>query len=62
MFILSKDQRRAVYRKYCQSPDGAKSYREFRKRTQLTFMMDGAIVLPWCGMFLAIERDGYTHS
>jgi len=24
--------------------------------------MDGAVVVPWCGMWLAIETDGYTHS
>lgn len=29
---------------------------------QSTFGMDGAVVIPWCGMFLCIEKDGYTHS
>jgi len=38
------------------------SYREFRRLAQPTFGMDGAIVVPWCGMWLAIETDGYTHS
>ena len=23
---------------------------------------DGAYTVPWCGMFLIIEPDGYTHS
>lgn len=23
---------------------------------------DGAVALPWCNMWLCIERDGYTHS
>ena len=23
---------------------------------------DGAVALPWCGMWLCIEPDGYTHS
>lgn len=29
---------------------------------QPTFGMDGAVVLPWFGMHLVIEKDGYTHS
>jgi hypothetical protein len=37
-------------------------YREFRKLAQPTFGCDGAIAVPWCGMWLAIERDGYVHS
>jgi hypothetical protein len=24
--------------------------------------MDGAVVVHWCGMWLAIEQDGYVHS
>jgi hypothetical protein len=39
-----------------------KTYRQFRKTAMPTFGCDGAIVAPWCGMFLCIERDGYTHS
>lgn len=23
---------------------------------------DGCIMVPWCGMWLGIEKDGYTHS
>jgi len=41
---------------------GPISYREFRKRAQPTFGCDNAIVIDWCGMWLCIERDGYTHS
>lgn len=37
-------------------------YREFRKCVQATYGMDGAIVVPWCGMWLVIEGDGYAHS
>ena len=22
----------------------------------------GALMVPWCGMWLGIETDGYTHS
>ena len=36
-------------------------YREFRKRVQPSFGMD-CIMLPWAGMWLGIEKDGYIHS
>lgn len=38
------------------------TYRQFRRRVQATFGCDGAVCLPWAGMWLCIERDGYTHS
>jgi hypothetical protein len=38
------------------------TYRQFRRLVQPTFGCDGAVVAPWCGMWLCIETDGYTHS
>ena len=38
------------------------SYREFRKLVQPEFSVNPAIMVPWCGMWLGIEPDGYTHS
>lgn len=35
------------------------SYREFRRTVQYG---SGCIMVPWCGMWLGIEPDGYTHS
>ena len=37
-------------------------YREFRKTIQPMFGSDPGIMVPWCGMWLGIEADGYTHS
>lgn len=34
----------------------------FAKRAQPTVGCDGALVVPFAGMWLAIEADGYTHS
>ena len=59
---LTKAQRHAIKRKFDINPDGAKSYREFRRRAFPELCGWGAIMLPWCGMFLGIEKDGYTHS
>ena len=54
-------QRAAIRRKWMQAPDG-KTWREFFDSVQPTFGMDEAVTVPWCGMWLAVETDGYTHS
>lgn len=60
-------QRTALFRKWKQAklgdnPDATPRWLDFCKRVHPTFGMDGAITVQWCGMWLAIERDGYTHS
>ena len=35
------------------------TYDEFAKLAHVSF---GALMVPWCGMWLGIEPDGYTHS
>lgn len=35
------------------------TYRQFRKLAHVSF---GCVMVPWCGMWLGIETDGYTHS
>jgi len=37
------------------------TYREFRRHIRPYFGGD-CILVPWQGMWLGIERDGYTHS
>jgi hypothetical protein len=66
MITTTKDQRIALKRIYNRAPiviDGAAAtYKQFRKTVQPTFGMDHAVVVRWMNMWLAIERDGYTHS
>lgn len=38
------------------------TYREFRKTVQPSFGCDDCVMVPFAGMWLGIERDGYTHS
>ena len=57
--ILTRVQRLAVRRVYLRSADNAPNYRAFRRRVQPGW---GCIMLQWCGMWLGIEPDGYTHS
>ena len=74
MIVLTKDQRKALKRVYDRSPlwpgdhnrirntsqEGhAISYREFRKSVAPGY---GCVMVKWCGMWLGIEPDGYTHS
>ena len=59
--LLTRPQRKAVKRLYDRNADGAKSYRAFRARVG-RFIGLGCICVPWCGMYIGIETDGYTHS
>jgi len=64
MVRLSRKQKTAlrdVYqRKNWTPPD---SYLAFRRSVSpIIGCPDGAVVLPYCNMWLVIERDGYVHS
>lgn len=37
-----------------------REYRAFRRTARYTHM--GCWLVPWCGMIVGIERDGYTHT
>ena len=37
-------------------------YRDFRKTVQGMFGSDPCVLVPWCGMMIGIEADGYVHS
>ncbi len=63
VFCRDKDEQRLYYR----NPDKtitlrSQTWREFRKSVQGTFLMDGCVMVYWAGMWLGIEKDGYTHS
>ncbi len=58
--ILTKEQRLALFRKW-QQDDQKMSYRAFRRSVQ-AMSFDSCVIVPWNGMWLGIERDGYTHS
>ena len=42
-------------------PVPSTQWRRFRERVQPAFGGE-CVMLPWKGMWLGIERDGYTHS
>jgi hypothetical protein len=58
MLTLTREQRVAVHRKWTQDSQGV-SYRDFRRTLQAGYQ---CVMIKWCGMWLGIETDGYTHS
>jgi hypothetical protein len=57
---LTKAQQRALLSVYRRTPLPM-SYLGFR-RSVVKYLRDGCILVPWCGMWLGIENDGYTHT
>lgn len=60
MLKITKGQQQALLRKWRQSDQGM-TYRQFRRSAE-KMVCDHAIVVKWCGMFLAIEPDGRVNS
>ena len=57
---LTREQRVALHRKWLQNSQGM-TYRQFRRTAYNNSLMD-CVIVPWSGMWLGIETDGYTHS
>jgi len=62
MVKLTRKQKEALKTIWSRDWQKPSSYLAFRRTVENTVFMDNAIVVPYCGMFLAIETDGYTHS
>jgi len=71
MVTTTKAQRAALKRVFDRQPiwsDGPEGgqrllrYRQFRASIQPSFGCDGAVMVRFAGMWLGIERDGYTHA
>lgn len=58
-FSINRYQFDALNRKFQQNPDGAPNFIAFRRRARQGY---DCVMIPWCGMWLGIETDGYTHS
>lgn len=72
MSKLTREQMEALKRVYdrgpiyCEVTDSRQAmsgkpltYRQFRRTAVNGF---DCLMVPWCGMWLGIETDGYTHS
>jgi len=64
MKVLTREQRIAlkkIYDRDCGWWDKPDSYLKFRRTVEIPMAID-CIMVPWCGMYLGIETNGYTHS
>ena len=59
MTKLTKQQKLSLYRIYSRDWIKPYNYLAFRRTVQQGF---DCIMVPYCGMWLGIEKDGYTHS
>lgn len=59
MLYLTRPQRISLKKIYDRYPETTETYRQFRKRVNGGF---GFVTVYWLGMWLGIERDGYTHT
>jgi hypothetical protein len=61
MLRLTKPQQRSLLDKWRYADQGL-SFLAFRRTAVGMFGSDDCILVPWCGMWLGIETDGYCHS
>jgi len=61
MLKLTKPQQRSLADKWRHADQGL-SFLSFRRTAVPLFGGGGCIMVPWCGMMLGIETDGYCHS
>ena len=63
LFAVTEEQLEALRAKYEQDANGAESFEVFKEWARPAGVAsDMYITVPWCGMSLAIERDGHTHT
>ncbi len=71
MVRTTREQRKTLKRKWLEQNRwreasewdwGTLTYRAFRRKAQPYFDNSGCIMVPWCGMWVWIETDGYAHT
>ena len=61
MVKLTKKQKTKLAIKWKQDNQGM-TYLQFRRSVEPSIGCDDAIMVKWCGMWLGIETDGYSHA
>ena len=62
--VLTKAQRQGCYNLWIRTVKEIPpllSYSTFRRRAEYDGLL-GCLMVPYCGMWVGIESDGYTHS
>jgi len=55
---ITREQKIAIKRLYDRNSVGV-SYLQFRRSIKRGY---DCLMVEWCGMWIGIEKDGYTHS
>ena len=58
---ITQAQSDTLVRKWEQDNQGL-TLAEFVKTAQPLIAGNGCIMVPWCGMWVGIEEDGYAHT
>jgi hypothetical protein len=61
-FEVTLKQAQAIKKVFMRNADGSPNLDHFRGKVTRGIGLGGCVMLPWCGMWLGIEPDGYTHS
>lgn len=61
MVKLTKDQQTTLLRKWHQNNQDM-TYLQFRRSVEPSICCNDAIMVEWCGMWLGIETNGYSHA
>ena len=61
MIRLTKQQQISLKKLYDRDWEKPESFLKFRRTVKPAIGLD-CVIVPWCGIFLGIETDGYTHS
>ena len=59
---LTQEQRLALREVYSRGVNDEESFNTFLSRATFELGGYGAVMVPWAGMWLGIEKDGHTHS
>lgn len=60
---MTSKQVESINKLFARNPDGSNSRHAFFQRVERYGIgSDRYVGLKWCGMFIGIEEDGYTHS
>lgn len=57
--ILTRPQRMSIWKLYCRLNAPLYSYLVFRRTVK---DCGEYIMIQWCGMWVGIEKNGYTHT
>ena len=59
---LTQEQKWALREVYSRGLNDEESFHTFIGRATFELGGYGAVMVPWAGMWLGIEKDGHTHS